>query len=71
LPVIIAWSRLKKSRVYGGRYSIASTHVLIEEMPQPAHHVHLNRPLDGILPLSITGVGLNALAFNALIHATV
>jgi hypothetical protein len=53
------------------RYRIASMHVLIEEMPQPAHHVHLNRPLNGILPLSITGVGLNALAFNALMHATV
>jgi hypothetical protein len=53
------------------RYRIASMHVLIEEMPQPSHHVHLNRPLNGILPLSITGVGLNALAFNAWMHATV
>jgi hypothetical protein len=50
-----------KSHVYGSHYSIASTHVLIEKMPQQAHQIHLNRPLNGILPLSITGVSLNAL----------
>ena len=60
-----------KSHVYGSHYSIASTHVLIEKMPQQAHQIHLNRPLNGILPLSITGVGLNALTWCALTHTTV
>lgn len=45
--------------------------VLNAKMPQLANQVQIDRPLNGTLPLSTTGVGLKALAFTLCANGTV